>query len=150
MIQIPTVVFQAIRAGNSAYKTSPDKRVNPSPRSLGPQQKINPHLACLLARLLRYIHRHVSRYAPLDVPCRRTQSRRNLVELFLTVTLNDDNDRWCLFRTGRMSAETLPGICTDVTLAGRVRCRILIIRQCQSIRHRSSRFGLPMDDWRPA
>ncbi|MEX1355017.1 MAG: hypothetical protein AB1Z28_10380, partial [Desulfobacterales bacterium] len=32
-------------------------------------------------------HRHVSRYAPLDVPCRRTIIRRNLVELFLTVTL---------------------------------------------------------------
>jgi hypothetical protein len=50
-------------------------------------EKIIPHLACLLARLLRYIHRHVSRYAPLDVLCRRTQIRRNLVELFLTVTL---------------------------------------------------------------
>ena len=56
-------------------------------QSLGPQQEIIPHLACLLARLLRYIHRHVSRYAPLDVPCRRTQIRRNLVELFLAVTL---------------------------------------------------------------
>ena len=54
---------------------------------LGPQQEIFPHLACLLDPLLRYIHRHVSRYAPLDVPCRRTQIRRNLVELFLTVTL---------------------------------------------------------------
>jgi len=52
-----------------------------------PEKKI-PHLACLLARLLRYIHRHGSRYAPQDVPCRRTQIRRNLVELFLTVTLN--------------------------------------------------------------
>jgi len=41
-----------------------------------------------LVRLLRYIHRHVSRYVPLDVPCRRTQIRRNLVELFLTVALN--------------------------------------------------------------
>ena len=55
---------------------------------LGSQKKIIPHLACLLARLLRYIHRHVSRYAPLDVPCRRTQIRRNLVELFLSATLN--------------------------------------------------------------
>ena len=54
---------------------------------LGSQKKIIPHLACLLARLLRYFHRHVSRYAPLEVPCRRTQIRRNLVELFLTVTL---------------------------------------------------------------
>ena len=53
----------------------------------GPQQEIIPHLAGLLDRLLRYIHRPVSRYAPLDVPCRRTQVRRNLVELFLTVTL---------------------------------------------------------------
>jgi hypothetical protein len=42
-----------------------------------------------LARLLRYIHRRVSRYAPLDVPCRRTQIRRNLVDLFLAVTLNN-------------------------------------------------------------
>jgi len=40
-----------------------------------------------LVRLLRYSHRHVSRYAPLAVPCRRTQFRRNLVELLLTVTL---------------------------------------------------------------
>ena len=55
--------------------------------SQGSQKKIIPHLACLLARLLRYIHRRVSRYAPLDVPCRRTQIQRNLVELFLTVTL---------------------------------------------------------------
>jgi hypothetical protein len=59
---------------------------------LGTQKEIIPHLACLLARLfaylVRYIHRHVSRYAPLDVPCRRTQIRRNLVELFLAVTLN--------------------------------------------------------------
>ena len=51
-----------------------------------PRKKI-PHIACLLARLLRYSHRHVSRYASLAVPCRRTQIRRNLVELFLTVTL---------------------------------------------------------------
>jgi hypothetical protein len=55
--------------------------------SQGSKKKIIPHLACLLARLLRYIHRHVSRYAPLDVPCRRTQIQRNLVELFPTVTL---------------------------------------------------------------
>ena len=57
---------------------------------LGSQQKIIPHLACLLARLLRYIQRHVSRYAPLNVPCRRTQIRRNLVDLFLTVILKPD------------------------------------------------------------
>jgi hypothetical protein len=55
--------------------------------NLGPLQKINPHFACLLARLLRYIHRHVSRYASLDVRCRRTQIRRDLVKLFITVTL---------------------------------------------------------------
>ena len=36
---------------------------------LGPREKIIPHLACLFARLLRYIHRHISRYAPADVPC---------------------------------------------------------------------------------
>jgi hypothetical protein len=52
----------------------------------GTRKKI-PHLACLLVRLLRYIQRHLSRYAPLDVPCRRAQIRRNLVELFLTVNL---------------------------------------------------------------
>ena len=51
-----------------------------------PPKKI-PHPACLLARLLGYIHRHVFRYVPLDVPCRRAQIRRNLVELFLTATL---------------------------------------------------------------
>jgi hypothetical protein len=44
-----------------------------------------------MPRLLRYIHRHVSRYAPVDVPCRRTQIRRNLVELFLAVTLERIN-----------------------------------------------------------
>jgi len=47
--------------------------------SLGPQQEIITHLACLLARLLRYIHRHISRYAPADMPCRRTKIQRNLV-----------------------------------------------------------------------
>ena len=40
-----------------------------------------------MARLLRYIHPHVSRYAQVDVPCRQTMIRRNRVELFLTVTL---------------------------------------------------------------
>jgi hypothetical protein len=54
---------------------------------LGPQQKIIPHLVCLLVRLLRYIHRHVSRYAPLDVPYRRAQIRLDIVELFVAVTL---------------------------------------------------------------
>ncbi|MDP4980008.1 MAG: hypothetical protein NWQ21_11170, partial [Desulfobacterales bacterium] len=49
--------------------------------------KIIPPLACLMARLLRYIHPHVSRYAQVDVPCRQTIIRRNRVELFLTVTL---------------------------------------------------------------
>ena len=42
-----------------------------------------------MARLLRYIHPHVSRYAQVDVPCRNTIIRRNRVALFLTVTLND-------------------------------------------------------------
>ena len=42
-----------------------------------------------MVRLLRYIHQHVSRYAPVDVPCRQTIIRRNRVELFLTVTLKD-------------------------------------------------------------
>ena len=40
-----------------------------------------------MARLLRYIHPHVSRYAQVDVPCIQTIIRRNRVELFLTVTL---------------------------------------------------------------
>ncbi len=65
----------------------------PSRGTLWPQKKIIPHLACLLARLLRYIQRHVSRYTPLDVPCRRTQIRRNLVELFFTVTLIQKESR---------------------------------------------------------
>ena len=57
---------------------------------LGPRKKIIPPLACLMARLLRYIHPHVSpRYARVDVPCRQTIIRRNRVELFLTVTLTD-------------------------------------------------------------
>jgi hypothetical protein len=55
--------------------------------SLGPRKKIIPPLACLMARLLRYIHPHVSRYAQVDVPCRQTIIRRNRVKLFLTVTL---------------------------------------------------------------
>ena len=59
----------------------------------GPRQKIIPPLACLMARLLRYIHPHVSRYAQVDVPCRQTIIRRNRVELFLTVTLINKN-RW--------------------------------------------------------
>ena len=43
----------------------------------------------LLSCLSRYIHRHVFRYAPLDVPRRRAQIWRNLVKLFLTMTLTD-------------------------------------------------------------
>jgi hypothetical protein len=42
-----------------------------------------------MARLLRYIHPHVSRYAQVDVPSRQTIIRRNRVELFLTVTLTN-------------------------------------------------------------
>ena len=41
------------------------------------KNKLN-HLACLLARLRRYIHPHICAYAPADVPCRRTKIRRNL------------------------------------------------------------------------
>jgi hypothetical protein len=51
-------------------------------------EKNNSTSGGILVRLLRYIQRHVSRYAPLNVPCRRTQIRRNLVELFLTATLS--------------------------------------------------------------
>ncbi len=61
--------------------------VNHTDQDQGFQKKIMPHLACLLARLLRCIHRDVSRYAPLDGPRRRPQIRRYLVGLFLTVTL---------------------------------------------------------------
>jgi hypothetical protein len=57
---------------------------------LGPRKKIIPPLACLMARLLRYIHRHISRYAQVDVPCRQTIIRRNRVELFLAVTLKHE------------------------------------------------------------
>jgi len=59
-------------------------------QAFGAPVKNNSTSGGILARLLRYIHRHVSRYAPVDVPCMRTQIRRNLVELFLTVTLTDD------------------------------------------------------------
>jgi len=44
-----------------------------------------------MARHLRYIHPNVSRYAQVNVPCRQTIIRRNLVDLFLTVTLNNQN-----------------------------------------------------------
>jgi hypothetical protein len=46
-----------------------------------------PSLDCLMVRLLRYIHPHVSRYAQADVPCRQTAIRRNRVKLFRTVIL---------------------------------------------------------------
>ena len=59
-----------------------------------PRQKITPSLACLMARLLRHIHPHVSRYAQVDVPCRQTIIRRNRVELFLTVTLCRKEPFW--------------------------------------------------------
>ena len=39
------------------------------------------------ARHLRSIRRHISRYAPADVPCWRTHSRRHIVELFISMTL---------------------------------------------------------------
>jgi len=40
-----------------------------------------------MARLLRYIHPHVSRYTQVDVFCRQTIIRRNREKLFLNVTL---------------------------------------------------------------
>jgi hypothetical protein len=61
--------------------------------ALGPWQKIIPPLACFMARLLRYIHPHSSRYAQVDVSCRQTIIRRNRVELFLTVTLTSGISR---------------------------------------------------------
>jgi hypothetical protein len=79
--------------------------------ALGPQQKIIPHLACLLSRLPRYIHRHVSRYAPLNVPCRRAKIRRNLVELFLTVTLIPQKS--CLEWDGWLSTQAGPAMETN-------------------------------------
>jgi uncharacterized protein (DUF302 family) len=42
-----------------------------------------------MARLLRYIHPHVSRYAQADVRCRQTIIRRNCVELFVAVTVKE-------------------------------------------------------------
>jgi hypothetical protein len=59
-------------------------------RDVRTPSKNKPTSGGLLARPLHYIHRHVSRYVSLDVPCGRNQIRRNIVELFLTVTkLND-------------------------------------------------------------
>jgi hypothetical protein len=46
------------------------------------RQKIIPPLACIMARLQRYIHPHASRNAQVDVPCGQTIIRRNRVELF--------------------------------------------------------------------
>ena len=40
-----------------------------------------------MARLLCYIHPHVSRYAQVDVPCRQTIIQRNRVELFFAAAL---------------------------------------------------------------
>jgi hypothetical protein len=36
---------------------------------LGRREKIIPHLTCLLDRLMSNSRRHISRYAPLDLPC---------------------------------------------------------------------------------
>ena len=62
-------------------------QVAPDDRTYGPWEKIIPPLACLVARLRRYIHPHASRYAQVDVPRRQTTIRRICVALFLTVTL---------------------------------------------------------------
>jgi hypothetical protein len=91
----------------------------------------------LLARLLRYIHRHVSRYAPLDVPFRRTQTRRNPVALFITVALRGmtygfpkimltrepNTPQVCDVRVERhrCTAAALPYHCTDVGIFLRLR-----------------------------
>jgi hypothetical protein len=48
-------------------------------------------LACFFARLPRDIHQHISRYAPADVPFRRTEILRNLVSLFLAETLTSSH-----------------------------------------------------------
>jgi len=40
-----------------------------------------------LARLLRDIHRRISRYAPADAPCSRTKIHRNPVDLFISDSL---------------------------------------------------------------
>ena len=55
---------------------------------LGPWKKIIPHLACLWLRHLRSIRRHISRYAPVYAPWRRTHIRRHIVELFVSMTLS--------------------------------------------------------------
>jgi hypothetical protein len=47
-----------------------------------------------MARLLRYIHQHVSRYALVDVTHRQTIIRRNREKLFHTVILKQRFDLW--------------------------------------------------------
>jgi hypothetical protein len=37
------------------------------------------HLVCLLVHLLRFIYRHISGYARVNMPCRRTKTRCYLV-----------------------------------------------------------------------
>ena len=61
--------------------------------TLGPRKKIIPHLACLLARHLRSIPRHISRYAPGDAPWWQTHIRRHIVELFISATLKRSHFR---------------------------------------------------------
>jgi len=74
------------------------------PSNIRARQKIIPPLACLMARLLRYIHPHVSRYARVDMPCRQTIIRRNRLELFLSVTLmTTSSGRKILTSTLRLS-----------------------------------------------
>jgi hypothetical protein len=47
----------------------------------------NNSTSCLWFRHLRSIHRHISRYASVDAPWRRTHIRRHIVELFISMTL---------------------------------------------------------------
>jgi len=54
---------------------------------IGPRQEIIAHFDCLLVRLPRYIHRHISWYASADVSCRRTEIRRNSAPLFFGAIL---------------------------------------------------------------
>jgi len=78
-INNPLVIIIAT-TGVIKDRFNPEFNLDNNPEAiLGPRQKIITHLACFLARLPHYIHQHISRYAPADVPCRRTKILRNLV-----------------------------------------------------------------------
>ncbi|MGB5619245.1 MAG: hypothetical protein WBM78_20575, partial [Desulfobacterales bacterium] len=51
-------------------------------------------------RHLRSIRRHISRYAPVDAPWRRTHIRRHIVELFISMTLTFGMWSWMFTKLG--------------------------------------------------